>query len=209
MARKTKEEAQETRSHILDTAEQVFSEKGVSRTALSDIAGAAGLTRGAIYWHFKNKVDLFDAMMQRVKLPMEQMTQRFCDAKLEDPLVYIKASALNVLLLLAKDEQTRRVLDIMSNKCEYVDEMEALRTRHHESCMACIGQVEIGFKNAIKKGQLPAHINTRRAARGMHALISGMISNSLLDRHFISLTKDAEPIIDIYLAGLKHQKQLS
>ena len=205
MARNTKEEAQETRTRILDTAEQIFSEKGVSRTALSDIAEAAGVTRGAIYWHFKNKVDLFDAMMQRVTLPMEQITQRLSDTELEDPIAYIRASALNVLLRLAKDEQTRRVFDIMSNKCEYVDEMEALRARHHESCMECIGRVETGFKNAVKKGQLPMHVNTPRAARGMHALIEGMISNSLLDRHFISLTKDAEPIIDIYLSGLAHQ----
>ncbi len=207
MARKTKEEAQETRSRILDTAEKIFNEKGVSRTALSDIAEAAGVTRGAIYWHFKNKVDLFDAMMQRVTLPMEQITQRFRDVALEDPLAYVKASSLNVLLRLAKDEQTRRVFDIMSNKCEYVDEMEALRTRHHESCMACIGHVEQAFKNAIKKGQLPDHLNARRAARGMHALIDGMITNSLFDRHFISLARDAEPIIDIYLAGLHAAKQ--
>jgi len=43
MARRTKEEAQATRSHILDTAEQVFQERGVSRTSLNDIALAAGL----------------------------------------------------------------------------------------------------------------------------------------------------------------------
>ncbi|WP_291742772.1 TetR family transcriptional regulator, partial [Limnobacter sp. UBA1615] len=69
MVRKTKEEAQETRNLILDTAEAVFSEKGVSRTTLNDIAKAADLTRGAIYWHFKNKADLFDAMFQRAILP--------------------------------------------------------------------------------------------------------------------------------------------
>jgi TetR/AcrR family acrAB operon transcriptional repressor len=43
----------------------------VSRTSLSDIAAAAGTTRGAIYWHFKNKADVFNAMMDRVILPME------------------------------------------------------------------------------------------------------------------------------------------
>ena len=72
VVRKTKEEAQETRNLILDTAETVFSEKGVSRTTLNDIAKAADLTRGAIYWHFKNKADLFDAMLQRVILPMDE-----------------------------------------------------------------------------------------------------------------------------------------
>jgi TetR/AcrR family acrAB operon transcriptional repressor len=49
MARRTKEEAQATRTQLLDTAEVVFREKGVSRTTLTDIASAAGVTRGAIY----------------------------------------------------------------------------------------------------------------------------------------------------------------
>ncbi|HWT38931.1 MAG TPA: TetR family transcriptional regulator, partial [Paraburkholderia sp.] len=44
MVRRTKEEAQETRTRILDAAEQVFSEKGVSRTSLADIAQTAGVT---------------------------------------------------------------------------------------------------------------------------------------------------------------------
>src|ERR1700688_3142706 len=73
MVRRTKEEALETRNRILDTAEQVFVEKGVSNTSLAQLAEAAGVTRGAIYWHFKNKADLFDAMMSRVVLPMEEM----------------------------------------------------------------------------------------------------------------------------------------
>jgi TetR/AcrR family acrAB operon transcriptional repressor len=59
MVRRTKEEAQATRKLILDTAEVVFHERGVSRSTLNDIAQAAGLTRGAIYWHFKDKADLF------------------------------------------------------------------------------------------------------------------------------------------------------
>ena len=58
MVRRTKEEAQETRNSILDAAERVFFEKGVSRTSLADIAQAAGVTRGAIYWHFAHKSDL-------------------------------------------------------------------------------------------------------------------------------------------------------
>lgn len=59
MARKTKQQAEETRQEILDAAIKTFSERGVSATSLADIAKAAGVTRGAIYWHFKNKVDLF------------------------------------------------------------------------------------------------------------------------------------------------------
>ncbi len=76
MVRRTKEEALETRSRIIDAAEQVFYVKGVANASLEEIAAAAELTRGAIYWHFKDKAELFDAMMQCVVLPVEEMLER-------------------------------------------------------------------------------------------------------------------------------------
>ena len=71
MVRRTKTEALATRNSLLDAAEQLFQARGVSRTSLNDIATAAGTTRGAIYWHFKDKADLFNAMMERVTMPLE------------------------------------------------------------------------------------------------------------------------------------------
>lgn len=71
MARRTKKDALLTRSALLDAAECLFQERGVSRTSLADIARAAGVTRGAVYWHFKDKADLFGAMLERVTLPLE------------------------------------------------------------------------------------------------------------------------------------------
>ena len=63
MARRTKEDALATRDALLDAAERVFGRRGVARTSLAQIAEEAGLTRGAVYWHFKDKADLFTAMM--------------------------------------------------------------------------------------------------------------------------------------------------
>ena len=57
MVRRTKEDAVATRNSLLDAAERVFYDKGVSRASLGDIAQAAGATRGAIYWHFKDNAD--------------------------------------------------------------------------------------------------------------------------------------------------------
>ena len=72
MVRRTKEEAQETRSQILDAAEQAFYERGVARTTLADIAGRAGVTRGAIYWHFSNKSDLLQALLDTLHEPLDK-----------------------------------------------------------------------------------------------------------------------------------------
>jgi TetR/AcrR family transcriptional regulator, acrAB operon repressor len=202
VARRTKQEAQETRNRILDTAELVFHERGVSRTSLAEIADAAGLTRGAIYWHFRNKADLFDAMMSRVTLPLEEMAQRAGDAALTDPLAFVRECALNVLLRTAADPQCRRVFEIMCHKCEYVDEMTLLKARHIECRTACLTEMERGFVNAIARGQLASGSDPRRAALGLSALIDGLINDWLLDPAFHSLAEDAGPIVDMFLAGL-------
>ena len=96
MARRTRKAALETRSRILDAAERVFSRRGVSRTSLDDIARAAGVTRGAIYWHFKDKADLFGAMLGRVALPMEEMLQRTSEAAGDDPLAHVRGRSVAV-----------------------------------------------------------------------------------------------------------------
>ena len=84
--RRTKEDAQQTRETLIDAAEQVFAERGVSRTSLQEIAKAAGMTRGAIYWHFKDKAELFNAMMERTTLPMQDTLKAIDTAHETQPL---------------------------------------------------------------------------------------------------------------------------
>ena len=127
MVRRTKEEAQATRSHILDTAELVFEQRGVSGTSLAEIAKAAGLTRGAIYWHFQDKADLFNAMMERATLPLEE-AEGFCGA--ETTLAQVRDGFVETLRKVVRDPQLRRVFDIATHKVEYVGEMNAVRERH-------------------------------------------------------------------------------
>ena len=203
MVRRTRDEALETRNSILDTAERVFSERGVSHTSLADIAAAASVTRGAIYWHFKNKADLFAAMMNRAVLPMEEMTARAGDAALADPLVYVRACALNVLERVVNDPQCRRVFEICCHKCEYVDEMLPVRERHIEGRDQCLSHIESGLRNAEKKGLLAHGINPRHAAVGLHALVDGLIMNWILDPGYLPLKKEAGRMIDLYLDGLR------
>lgn len=203
MVRRTKDEAQETRNRILDTAERVFLKKGVAHTSLADVADAAGVTRGAIYWHFKNKADLFDAMMQRVSLPMEEMVARAGDENIEDPLAYVRRCALAVLERVTTDPQSQRVAEISRYKVEYADEMEPLRARHIECRAECLGRIERGLRNAAKRGLLAASVNPRLAAVGLHALVDGLITNWVLDPKYVLLAKNAGPLIDGYLNGLK------
>jgi TetR/AcrR family acrAB operon transcriptional repressor len=203
MARRTKEEALETRNRILDIAERVFSKRGVARTSLDDIAQAAGVTRGAIYWHFNNKADLFSAMLARVTLPLEEAAARMSDEELTDPLAKVKRCMLTALRKTATDPQCRRVFDIVCHKCEYVDEMTVVQDRYVEMRGRCLGDIERGLREAVRRGILPETVKPRIAAVGLHALVDGVISNWLLDERYFRLARDAEELVDIYVDGLR------
>ena len=202
MARRTREEALATRTKILDAAERVFHERGVAHASLEDIAAAADVTRGAIYWHFKDKAELFDAMMQRVVLPVEAITEGADCCAQPDPLSLLKRSAVDVLLRTARDAKTRRVFEIAYHKSEYVGDAAGVRDRHIASQRECLGTIEEGFRACVKSGQLPASLDPKVAAIGAMSLVSGLIANWVLAPRSFSLEKNAQTLIDIYFRGL-------
>jgi TetR/AcrR family acrAB operon transcriptional repressor len=202
MARRTKEEAQETRSRILDAAERVFHEKGVANAGLEDIATAAEVTRGAIYWHFRDKAELFDAMMQRVVLPAEEMLECAASGAGADPLQLLRRATVEVLVRTAQDPRMARVFEIAYHKCEYVGDAVGVRARHIASQKECLRTIEAGFRACVKGGQLPASVDPKSAAVGAMSLVSGLIANWVLDTTSFPLRRYAEPLVDAYFRGL-------
>lgn len=208
MVRRTKEEAQETRHKLLDAAEHLFQAQGVSRTSLQDIALRAGTTRGAIYWHFKDKADLFNAMMDRVTMPLEAtFTQDDCplpEGQETDcvALYRIRQCTLNALEQITQDPQTRRVFEVATHKVEYVEELQAVRQRHLAVRNNCVSSIEQRMESAAQQTGLRLPISPSVAAQGLHALIDGLIQNWLLDPAGFDLLKIGPSIMDAYLAGL-------
>jgi len=199
MVRRTKAEAQATRNLILDTAEVVFQARGVSRTTLESIAAAAGVTRGAIYWHFKDKAELFNAMMERVRLPMEDDTA--ADAS-GDPLGALVDGFVAALRRTVDDPQVRRVFEIASHKVEYVEELQELAQRHLAARAECIGHTERTLRGAMRRGLVSLRVPVRTAALGAHALVSGLLRNWMLDPAAFDLVKVGRQALDAYLRGL-------
>jgi TetR/AcrR family acrAB operon transcriptional repressor len=202
MPRRTKEEAQATRDHLLDTAELVFLQRGVSRTSLNELAAAAGVSRGAIYWHFQDKTDLFNAMMERVTLPLEEAIGRTADPANADPLAEVRRTLLDALRLTATDPRVCRVFEIATHKVEYVDELSGVRDRHLRVRDQCLAQVQQGLGRAMRLGQIGRQVPARNAAIGLHALIDGLIQNWLLDQTAFDLVKVGRQVVEAYLVGL-------
>lgn len=208
MVKKTKEEALETRNRLLDTAEQVFHRKGVSQTTLNDIAQAAGMTRGAIYWHFKNKVDLFNAMCDRVTLPLEAMTEAATRDDVADPLGELRHSVRYFFHKVVTDEHYRLVFDILFNKCEFVAELGPIVERDSRVREEFRQRFERMLLNAEKRGQLPAGLNHRLAVESYQAYVKGILRNWLLNPASFDLLVDGDRMLDAFFELLQVSRAL-
>lgn len=202
MPRSTKEVALLTRAKLLDSAELLFHAHGVCATSLNAIALQAGTSRGAIYWHFKDKADLFNAMMERVVLPLEEA---FRDLHRQPPplaLKHIRAVLSETLALIATDPHARRVFEIATQKVEYVDELMAVRSRRLAIKNEFIRHLHQGLESATVSEKLTLTVPVRDAAQGLHALVDGVIQNWLLDPQAYELQSMGLGVVDTYLRGL-------
>ena len=202
MVRRTKEDALATRHSLLDAAELLFQAQGVSRTSLNDIARQACTSRGAIYWHFQDKADLFNAMMERVTLPLEQPFKDVGKSPASDPLDQIRQAMRQALNRIATDLPTRRVFEVATQKVEYVDELQAVRLRHIRVRKEFLSQVQQGLQLAATRQSLVMPVSAGNAAQGLHAMVDGLIQNWLLDTGAFDLADAGRQAIDVYLTGL-------
>jgi len=203
MARRTKEEAAATRDSILDAAEKLFVEQGVSRTTLQHIATAAGVTRGAIYWHFDDKGALFNAMMERAILPLEAEMQVLDQVESDDPLVDLRNHMLAVLDRTVNDPGARRVFEIATLKVEFVGEMDAVRQRRKDNMANWMARAERRIGLAIDKGLISRDVNPTQVALGLWTMIDGLIRNWMFDPQDFDLLALGKCVIDPYLEGLR------
>jgi TetR/AcrR family acrAB operon transcriptional repressor len=194
--KRTRQEALKTRDRILDAAEAAFHEHGVARTSLAHIAELAGMTRGAIYGHFRNKGEVFTAMVERVVLPMETLVAVSIDPREPDPLGRLRELFMFCLSEAATEPHSRRVFDVLFTKCEYTDDMGPVLERQRKAAHDGRSRLELGLRNAIVKGQLPFHLDTARAAGLIQMFLGGVLRDWLLGHGSILLPRDAEYLAD-------------
>ncbi len=176
MARKTKEEAEQTRKEIIHAARRVFHECGVSRSTLEKIAKAAGVTRGAVYWHFKDKAELFFAMREDVFVPMVERTDALLFAeRFVNPLDAIEASITEFFHVLDDCSVVREVFEIMISRCEYVDEFASVQEEIGRPAQTFLSKIEGMYLQAAAKGMLRSGIEPQDAARDTWAFTSGLL----------------------------------
>ena len=176
MVHKTKEDAELTRQRIIHAAREVFLIRGVSRTTMEHIAAQAGVTRGAVYWHFDNKIDLFHAMREQVFLPLiDRMDDTLLVEGSEDPLTRIENFLCGTIQVLNDSVETRQIYEIMMIKCEYVDEFAAVLQQILSDCSGIAGKLQLVYERANIQGQLHAKHDPTQLAMDTHLFFIGLL----------------------------------
>lgn len=200
--RRTKSQSEETRQRILDAAEAVFIEIGVSKASLERIAAEAGVTRGAIYWHFANKQELLTAIFARVyDLHVAVLARSFEDAA--DPLQVVLDWALNVIELFGTDEHTRMVYKIIVTRCEYLSEMQEAFTLQRSMHDTMVENFRRAFERAEQGGLLAEGWTAATASTTLHCFMSGLLDNWLRYDFNADVAKNLRAALQCLLASFR------
>src|SRR5690606_5763891 len=108
--RRPKEDAKKTRPALRASAERLVLAYGVARTSLSQIAHDAGVTRGAVYWHFENKSDLLNQLLDQVRISPEKIMGVTNHNSSQHPLRLLRDLCVEGLNALAIDQQKSSIM---------------------------------------------------------------------------------------------------
>ncbi|QIB65135.1 TetR family transcriptional regulator [Kineobactrum salinum] len=192
MARRTKEDALKTREHIVDAAVTVFHERGVARPSLTDIAKLAGVTRGAIYGHFKNKADLVNALTARIRLPADTLCETDPERLRKDPLGELRSRWLELYTEVAHNREWQLILDIIFHRIELVTESGEIHQRMEEGRGTAIEHMRNMLQLAVEAGQLDQDLDIKLAAAVLHGALVGVLEDWLLQPDAYNLAKMGE-----------------
>ncbi|WP_217416704.1 TetR family transcriptional regulator [Marinobacterium ramblicola] len=181
----------------------LFAEKGIAATSLADIAQAAGVTRGAIYWHFKNKWDLFDGLWEHYSSPLMVVGDASLSDEESDPLGKF-VELLRLLLVSAeRDEDLSRLIKLYMRETAVLssDElpmhMQALERELHARRVRTL-------ENAVRKGQLPRDLDVEAGSLLVKVMVDGLIISWLRSPDCFSLSERAGQFIESIVAVLQH-----
>ena len=199
----TREAALATRESLIDAAQTVFRREGVTRTSLAEVAAAAGVTRGAIYWHFANKADLLNALWNEVLLIYTPLARASESRDEPDPLGRLKELYVRFLGRLADDPRQQQLIRILFDQKSGGEDLDLIRTRHLETLHERNRSVQTVLRNGIDRGQLPADLDVRLGTIAVVSFMHGLIANWVLTPDLFDIKRDAPALIEGLLQMLK------
>lgn len=201
MVRRTKADALKTRQHLIETAIAQFAARGVSNTTLNDIADAANVTRGALYWHFENKTQLFNEIWLQQPPLRDLIQERLVGRWGDNPLQRLQERLVVGLQYIAENPRQQALMQILYHKCEFHNDMISEQTIREK-----IGINHLGMRIALQKcmddGLIATSLDLDVIIIILHGSFSGIVKNWLINPMSYDLYKQAPVLVDNVLKML-------
>jgi AcrR family transcriptional regulator len=191
-----------TKNHILEAAIDVFVEKGFVRATLEQIATKAGVTRGAVYWHFKNKHDIFEALHEKLHQPLTSSILEDMQNNCDDSLCQLEKLCVKLLVDLDNDRVRKDILKIFFCKCDYSG-MEDILEKQRKQKLKNIDLFSKYFEKAQENKYLFPEVDPKITSISLACYMSGIVIEYLRNPQLFNLKKQAPQLIKQFFASLR------
>ncbi|MBB3808543.1 TetR family transcriptional regulator [Pseudochelatococcus contaminans] len=196
--RRTKEQAAETGRQILQAAKTLFLDKGYDKVSLEEIAVAAGVTRGAIHWHFKNKQGLLIALRDNTQEPFRKLTQELSDHPDSASLTKLGDLISGMFEQLQTDPRRQGLLrGMMRLDITMADNSEEGGSTFRKEMYELLLQI---FQAVERESGLPQPWSPEAAALLLNATLSGLVGEWALGKGHGHLVPEGQAFIKMILS---------
>lgn len=200
--KRTKEEAEITRSTLLKAALTLFSTKGYAATSIEDITKAAKMTRGALYHHFQGKADLYNTLLEEVSARGTDIVQQAV-AEGGTFTEILKRIFIRQLNYIEENREARAVMELALFKTGSHPELKTGRQKQVEAGSMMIDGIAQAMQIGIANGELRMDIPPKEMALSFIAFQNGIIQLWLISPKSFSLKDSAETFANVLIQGLK------
>lgn len=170
MAKHTKTEAELTRARIVSAALQAFARHGVQGAGLGEVARQAGVSRGAIYWHFADKTALLQELLGRLRWPLDIGARLDAYQSAAQPLSLLHRCLARQIGECREDPVQWPLVQWVLREAGEAEGWEGLRPRAAVAQAAAVRHLEAALAVAARRGHLREGLEPALAARCLHAV---------------------------------------
>lgn len=190
-------DSKERRVEIIEAAMRCLLRSGYHRTSMDDIVAESGLSKGTIYWHFKNKKDLFLALFDYV---VDQMTVEFGDqfeqASSSGEKLYLLLSSISLIA----EENLNRVAIPLQFMIDLLHDQDFVN--HYQNSITEVAeQTQKIIEQGIEDGEFQ-EVDAFETAWTLMAFFDGLLLYYVFDMPG-DILKQSQIMADLVVSGLK------
>lgn len=200
MPRRPKPAQPDVRQRILDAALHEFSLGGYHGAILDSIALKAGVSKGAVYWHFENKRTLFLVVVQREMSRLMERLETLASEKDQPPTARIEALVVTTLTYYAEHPEFCNLVKVfmLPGGPGLDEEMEAMARAEYRRARMMIDAL---LQEGVERGELDPE-RVKSAAPMFVALADGLMSQWTVDPEAVPLRRVAPEVARAFLQGV-------